>query len=76
MLTSPHQPQAQLTPGWCSGTHHVLLAESVKLLHLLGHEELSTAHSAPDLLQDWWYRAESRQSDLLQGHGHPLPTTQ
>lgn len=35
------------------GTHHVLLAEAVKLLHLLGHEELGTAHGTPDLLQDW-----------------------
>lgn len=55
-------------------THHILLAESVKLLHLLGHEELSTAHSAADLLQDWQCWAESRQSYLQQGHRHPLPT--
>lgn len=45
-------------------THHVLLAETVKLLHLLGHEELGAAHGAPDLLQDW--QGESRRSA---GHG-------
>lgn len=47
-----HQAEPQPAPGGWTGTHHVLLAESVKLLHLLGHEELGAAHGAPDLLQD------------------------
>lgn len=50
-----HPLPSTADPWHCSPahTHHVLLAEAVELLHLLGHEELGTAHSTPDLLQDW-----------------------
>lgn len=36
--------------GWdCQATYHILLTKPVELLELLGHEQLSTSYSTPDL---------------------------
>lgn len=39
-------------PGSRGGTHHALLAEPVKLLELLGHQQLGAPHGTPDLAED------------------------
>lgn len=37
--------------GHLWSTHHVLLAEPIELLELLGHEQLGTPHGTPDLAE-------------------------